>query len=264
MFIFNESIKTMTSKWFYAVLPSNASMDTFPNNTLHSFKIKVPYALPSDEGEWCVGMSEIQFPSAWRNIVGGCVEVRFSNDTLPIVFTMSNGVYETISAVIDQVHKIIKHAELEKKIVLSYDKIRNSVTLVVKEDQKGFGISFSQNILEIFGLRRKPHEFYTSGVYTENSTDISRGFSALYVYADIVENRMVGDSMVPLLRVVPVVNKPKHKDTQWVRFHHIQYIPVVQGRSDIIEINIRRDNGEIVPFENGKVVITLHFQKQSS
>lgn len=252
----------MTSKWFYVVLPSNSSMKTFPNNTLHSFKIKVPFSLPSDEGGWSVGMSEIQYPSAIKNIVGGYMEVRFSNESMPMVIPMYDGMFKTIPSVIDQINTVLRNAQLENKVVLTYDEIRNRVIFEIKDDRDGFGISFSQNVLNILGLKRKPHEYYTNGVYTENPTDISQGFSALYVYADIVENRMVGDSMVPLLRVVPVENKSRSSDIQWVRFNHIQYVPVAQRNSDVIEINIRRDNGEIISFEGGKVVITLHFQKQ--
>ena len=97
----------------------------------------------------------------------------------------------------------------------------------------------------------------------EKAADITEGFSALYIYSDIVQNRIVGDTMASLVRVVPIEQKRliNSSGVNWVRFQHIQYIPVNKTYTDTVEINIRRDNGDIVPFESGKVVLTLHFKK---
>lgn len=88
------------------------------------------------------------------------------------------------------------------------------------------------------------------------------GFSAPYVYTNIVETTLVGDSVVPLLRVVPLRRSNSNYNHIFQSFQHIQYQPVITSQTDIIEINIRRDNGLLVPFNNGKVIITLHFKRQ--
>ena len=67
--------------------------------------------------------------------------------------------------------------------------------------------------------------------------------------------------MLSLLKVIPaepMQTVPSHK---WVRFKNIEYIPSVKTHIDTVEINIRRDNGEIIPFESGKVVVKLHFKR---
>lgn len=66
--------------------------------------------------------------------------------------------------------------------------------------------------------------------------------------------------MVPLIQIVPFKNDGKRRNT-WVRFNPIQYLPVMDNQADSIEINIKRDNGEPVPFQDGKVVVKLHFRK---
>lgn len=252
----------MGDSWFYLVLPSNASMDTFPKNNQHSFKIKIPSPLLPIEGKWVVGLSEIQFPAVWRNVVDGSLTIKFEDFDRPITFKLFDGVYSSIDELIVQIHKIIQQAGVENDITLHYDHIRNRVLLKVNEKKAGFGVTFSQNILNILGLKRKAGDFYKNGTYIESTADITEGFSALYVYADIVQNRIVGDSMVPLLRVVPIEKVSRKPFVNWVRFHHIQYVRVNHTQGDTIEINIRRDNGDIVPFEGGKVVLTLHFKKQ--
>ena len=65
--------------------------------------------------------------------------------------------------------------------------------------------------------------------------------------------------LVPLLRIVPV----EGVDGQRVNksFLRPQYIPVDRKAFEMIEVNIRRDTGESVPFESGKVLLTLHFRE---
>jgi hypothetical protein len=41
----------------------------------------------------------------------------------------------------------------------------------------------------------------------------------------------------------------------------IQYCPLLQRRFQTVEIDIRNDTGSIVPFERGRVVVTLHYTR---
>ena len=45
-------------------------------------------------------------------------------------------------------------------------------------------------------------------------------------------------------------------------FDPIQYCPLLQRRFQTVEIDIRDDTGSIVPFERGRVVVTLHCRKR--
>ncbi len=55
--------------------------------------------------------------------------------------------------------------------------------------------------------------------------DLRRGFESLYVYSSMVEPRVVGDKLVPLLRIVPITGQ--HGEMVTTRFEHVQYIPVM-------------------------------------
>jgi hypothetical protein len=89
--------------------------------------------------------------------------------------------------------------------------------------------------------------------------DLNAGIHHLYVYCDVVESVSVGDTLAPLLRIVET------KNPQLGYIHEIfnppRYIPVQKKEFDTIEIYIRSDFGERVPFESGKVVCTLHFRR---
>ena len=101
-------------------------------------------------------------------------------------------------------------------------------------------------------------------VYSKGSTtfnghpDIETGFEALFVYSSIVVHRIVGDVMAPLLRTVPLRSKPF--SAGYEEFTNPQYVEASGGEFDEIEIDIRRDTGEPIPFHSGKVIVTLHYR----
>ena len=45
-------------------------------------------------------------------------------------------------------------------------------------------------------------------------------------------------------------------------FDPIQYCPLLQKRFQTVEIDLRDDTDSIVPFERGRVVVTLHCRKR--
>ena len=92
--------------------------------------------------------------------------------------------------------------------------------------------------------------------------DLRRGFESLYVYSSIAEPRIVGDKIAPLLRIVPITGR--HGEMVTARFDHVQYIPLLSREFGSVETEIRDDTGRPVPFERGKVTVTLHFRRCSS
>jgi hypothetical protein len=73
---------------------------------------------------------------------------------------------------------------------------------------------------------------------------------------------MVGDTQVPLLRIVPVAGRDGEMITR--AFDHIQNCRISQRRFQDIQIDIRDDTGKVVPFERGRVVVTLHCRKKKT
>lgn len=250
---------------FYLTLPSNSSVDIFPDNKLNSFKVKLQRSLPIVQGKWEVGLSEIQFPKSWYNVTDAWMRVRTAQNSEPFHIRVKNGFYKDIVELIDYMYGLIAaDVRFPDKIRFHYDNVANRVILTVQEniDKTAIGIAFSQNLLNMlgFGNSKKEGEYFSQGVFVDGPTDINEGFSALYLYSDVVEDQFVGGYMVPLLRVVPFKNDGK-KHYVWVNFNHVQYLPVLDRQADSIEINIRRDNGKTVPFQDGKVVVTLHFRR---
>jgi hypothetical protein len=87
---------------------------------------------------------------------------------------------------------------------------------------------------------------------------LQRGFHSLFVYCDIAEHVVVGDVKVPLLRTVNISGKEGVMISKI--YQTVQYVPIQRKQFDTIEIDIRDDTGRRVPFQRGKVIVTLHFR----
>ena len=90
--------------------------------------------------------------------------------------------------------------------------------------------------------------------------NMNQGFDTIYVYTDVVESRIVGDSLVPLLRCLPV--RGGHGATVSDRFTNVHYVPLLRKEFWTIEMDLRDDTGWRVPFEYGRVMVTLRFRRR--
>ena len=92
--------------------------------------------------------------------------------------------------------------------------------------------------------------------------DMAQGFHSLYLYTDLIDSQPVGNACVPLLRVIPL--QQKHGEMVTTHFQNIYYMPLSKLMFDTIHMYIRDDTGKPVPFERGKLVVTLHFRPRRS
>jgi hypothetical protein len=86
-------------------------------------------------------------------------------------------------------------------------------------------------------------------------------FSSIFTYCNIVEAQVVGNVNAKLIKTIPV--EGTHGDIITKTFTNIQYVPVETKSFEDVEILLRTDTGDPVPFERGKVVVTLHFRKHT-
>ena len=80
-----------------------------------------------------------------------------------------------------------------------------------------------------------------------------------YVYTDMIKSQYHGDVVVPVLRTVTV--KGEHGSYVSKNFERPHYVLLNKKIFDTISINIRDEAGDLVAFEHGKVIITLHFRR---
>ena len=91
--------------------------------------------------------------------------------------------------------------------------------------------------------------------------DMKAGLYALYVYCDIVENQIVGDVIVPIFsQKVPITST--HDKVIHTVFNPLMYLPLVKHEIETIEAELKDDANQPIPFQYGRVVLTLHFRRR--
>ena len=236
---------------FYLILPSNASMVTHPNNTLAQYITNLPRRI-SLSGDWECGLTEIHYPHDWYNVRNARLMVEHAGKMETDTY-YADGYYGSPKMLVRTLNDGVKGGSVK----LSYDPVTQKVTVHMKGDTTFMLYGDLPDILG-FGrgdgvvIRTSNRRTLTQG---DSIIDLRRGFESLYVYSSIVEPRIVGDKIAPLLRIVPITGR--HGDMVTARFDHVQYIPMLSREFGSIETEIRDDTGRPVPFERGKATVTL-------
>jgi len=220
-------------------------------------------------GEWEVGLAEIAYPQSWYNIRrDDNMEWRIRYGERPdqhVSFSLLPGVYKRAQDVLTEMHNLMQSLHMETKLTLRLNPISQKLEFYVNGAMTE--VYFSAAIADVLGLgKEKTNIYMPQGAYSGHYTlDLHHGFYSLYVYCDLVRARPVGDTMTPLLRTVPIKNpNTQGRDGTTIRsevFTNVYFLPLQKKTFQNIEVDIRDDTGKPVPFESGKVELTIVFRQ---
>ena len=215
---------------------------------------------PQLDGEWEVGLAEIVYPHTWYNIREGKNSVEINTqDNLYLVFktaefSIQPGYYEKVQDVIDALYKAgISNLT---DVVLSYDDTSKRVTV---KCGRRVVVKLRGDIARMFGflndttIRASDEKGFTLALP-------ETGNQYFYIYTNI-KSQYHGD-VVPVLHTVTV--KGEHGSYVSKNIERPHYVPLNKKIFDTISINIRDEAGDLVAFEHGKVIITLHFRRSKT
>ena len=250
----------------YITLLSSVKHDEFPNNSNSTFttRLQTPLVLPANEYE--IGLVDILYPSSWKNVTEGkiwCKDITKRPGEGDAVFPpiqIRNGKYTSLSELEKEINNSLRKNRVGSSFSVIHDDVANQTFL--KARNESYEIKFSNDLSLMLGF--ECDRFMGYGEHQSKTfPDINQGFTSLFVYCDLVEERHVGNVRAPLLRLVPTNTRDKFTDV-YTEFRNIQYHPTVHTRTDLVSLFIRRDNGEEVPFTTGKVAVTVHLRKKVS
>ena len=250
---------------FYLTLPSNNSMGYYPENTLAQFTSRLPDVI-NLSGDWEVGLVEIQYPHNWFN-----VPIRKRQRTFTLRSSATNdpngglvrrsffiraGYYPHIYDLLSEIQRKTNEslADLGNAIQLDYDAITHRISVSFS---KPCSMGLPMHIRKILGLTRGSWDATNPNGGVVSDLDL---VDSLFVYCDVLEPRVVGDSQVPLLRIIPVEGVNGELVTRI--YKNVLYVRLQRKTFQTIEINIRDRAGANVPFEAGTLNVTLHFRQR--
>ena len=250
----------MSEKGFFVTLPSNASAKVYPQNKIWNYRTKLVSPILLTE-PYEVGLIEIQYPRSWYSFPEADATIHI-NDSLTSQAThisLPVGYYEGVFDVLSEFNNMVRQSIIGRKLVLEYDRVKKRVW--VKGDPH---IAFSCNgkLAHILGFQpnvpQSPSENTQDRHYAPHPMDIYGGCYNMFIYSDIVDYQVVGDSYVPLLRSINIADTDKQYPI--LVYDKPHYVRLSRRQIEDIEIDIKSDQDQPIPFTYGKVVIKLHFR----
>ena len=283
---------------FYLTLPSNASMKMYPDNTLaHYITWECGLAEIQYPHTWYnVTEEDVWFFLAENNPTGLILSMKLASGCYKGPVTLMSRInrglqrmmtdktraklsYNTITQKMtlhmspDTVFTIPYHSAVgpmlgfRKSVVTSPSAVVVAAAAAADNTRRyvhprlgGTDIGVTPSATVIMPPTDSPDARYPFRKEADDVVNMTRGFDTIYVYTDVVESRIVGDSLAPLLRTLRVAGS--HGATVSDRFTNIHYVPLLYSNFKSIEMDIRDDTGRRVPFEYGRVTVTLHFRRR--
>lgn len=257
---------------FYMVLPSNSSLQFYPDNATTCYTTHLSRELRLS-GDWQVGIAEIHIPCTIKHVQED--EAFYLFQPTPSDFSgakkcfFPQGEYESTTQLaneINQSNETYKHQMLEP--VLNQ---KGYYSLTRKCSCKEAHITkYNEKIKKIFGFETDELKKYP--LFVNSNEDrvivgnrpavISRAIpDQLFVYTDMCLPYTVGDTQASLLRIVSLdVSQYTFGSNFSRQFAPIHYLPLLQHNLQSITIDIRDQHGDPIAFEYGTLSTVLHFK----
>ncbi|GIX81302.1 uncharacterized transposon-derived protein F54H12.3 [Caerostris darwini] len=250
--ILQKYLKTINVHFFTTNNETKASIVERFHRTLMSKLTNFVTQLPSPitlDGKWEVGLAEIIYPHTWYNVNETNNMFGFDlGDGKLNTRKLSPGSYETIPDIL----KAMALTSHEGKINFKFNPHTKRVKIKTTDGAK---VILEKGLCSMLGFQPQVIENIKESSFT---ADPHTEFPIFYVYSDIVQPVVVGHVEAPLLRVVRISGNDG--DVINVLYDRPHYVPVIRQSFQTIEIEIRLNSGNLVPFERGKVIIVLHFR----
>lgn len=245
---------------FYVTLPSNASMNFFPGNTIGNYTTKLFNPLDLD-GKWEVGLSELMYPISWhiRPLGKLIITDMFDEQRICVVKFLLTDTFQTIT---DRFNAFFKEIPIR-----FYYRDNNNT------HNKEFGVEFNLNTIKritmdpqlarVLGFMSNDFEYLNNATRVKSTEAFDlEVLNAFYVYTDIVTHQYVGDAQAKVIRVV-ALDQDYNTNAKYVNnmYDVPHYVSLERNNIETINISLKNSLGENVPFESGKVTVKLHFKQ---
>lgn len=255
---------------FYLTLPSNTGRNKNPA----SFRVTLPRRIQL-VGEWEVALSELIYPHSWYNVIApdnifylllksdqdGVAPILQSEITLKCsipegYYSNVNDLMTTMAARIKELHPWVPDP---LPLKFSYDTILNRVRIDLFEP--AVDLQLSKGLTYMLGYDIDSFEDISDdpGI-APHPPDTRAGIVALYVYCNLVEHTIVGDTVAPLLRAVTI--QSNFGDIVDKVYQSPHYVPLLKKDFDSVEIEIKTDQNRLVEIQFGKTIVKLHFRRR--
>lgn len=308
---------------FIVNLVSNASMSTFPDNTLADFSTLLPNSL-NLSGSWEVAIVEISWPDSIQNVTEGrfsyqvakspsiakVIPVRPQSGMVSMInplehfnqrkkatssfqpeqfVSIPKGCYPSVDSILQVIYTNMSEiagwdtdkTKFKWKISPTTQLLQTTFEKDSADETQLRLRASSKDLQNILGLEHVIDCCETEIPESENAeshlvskklkrdtiqnyqkegmfpVDLRAGCHTMFVYCDLVQNEILGDSQTALLRAIPLYSNKNHES-----FTKLQWRRVIKSTIHSITISLRSETGALIPFlSRGRTNMTLQFRR---
>lgn len=270
----------MNPKEFYIVLPSNSIRKDNLDNYLWNFRTYLPDPVTLSNEKWEVGLIEIVFPNTWTNKLfeDDFISYRhFSEEDNPFLRKRTkraaNNTTEQFYESRIYLKNYVIQSEYDIQNIFSMEKpdwfrgnFNFSLNSVHVDLGPQMGLKFSKNLSKLLNLQqniwrnKKQNDWDGYSQKSNYPFDFSQNLNFMFIYSNIIKYTFVGNNFVPLLRCIPLhyTNDPQTH----IKFDLPFYFSLDKNIIEYIDIEIRSSLGDLLKFDSGEIILTLHFRKK--
>jgi uncharacterized protein (UPF0248 family) len=266
---------------------------------MSNYKTRLAKEINLNVEQWEVGLAEIHYPVSWHNVRDGMFVLRklVESKWEYVKGRVPDNRYDSVEKLVKVLQREIDEilGDQSRKIALSYTETRHiklylaenyeltlapSLSKVLGFDEATcvfghpqgdltFPVDFAPS--RVFGTKYKfldesdleceyNHRKSQDSVRSTFVADVNRGIKNLFIHCNIIESQLVGDLYVPLLRTIAVRGKTNEVVSE--SFANIHYVRIERSTFQEIELHITDETGANVTFEDGRVIVKLHFKRK--
>lgn len=222
------------------------------------------------DGEWEIALVEAHYPCSMPTDIEGCnyldiwafnANQKEKHFRIKIPF----GLYSTVQQLVD-----LLNIDITVSPYLTFFLNKKNGKVSIKQTKAVREITMNRDLLMNLGLPTKEDDFIPTDEDMEKGVRVGVRPAKLliavptqtYVYCDLVEPQIVGDTVAPLLQIVNLnLTNCRHGTQQSTLFNSPHYVPVLKNRFQEVEIDLRDSMGNPLPFQFGTSCVKLHLRK---
>jgi len=276
---------------FYLTLPSNSSMDYYPQNTTANYITHLASTVDLTNGEWEIALVEAHYPCTFETVSENDAQIfvytshpiadkeasaasrkRRSADAAAFLTTfvgpkdkvvsvetmqLAPGNYKTIFELISALNKL---PFMNDYAMFKYEARSDKVEIAT--DETVMQIVLSPGLAIMLGFDPTETDLKTNNRSVRPVDILATVPAHMYVYCDLVEPQMVGDTLAPLLKIVNMDTIAyKYGAHKQVHFNDPHYLPLVKGAFESVEVDLRDIKGDRLRFQFGASCMKLHLRR---
>ena len=245
---------------FYITLPSNVkSFETSNKIGNYTTQLAKRYIFPNDE-DWEVGIAEVSYGKNWYNLHTRQKVNLFSISADPskqritqidnVTSYIEPGLYAKPKLLVKKINELITRkfgGTIKNLLRLYLNRFNQKISYTLgKDNGEIFFINFESGLSRILGLEEKGKTIYqtisTHGKFSKKleeaykskvvnairPVDLYAGYHTLYVYSDIVDYSVIGNTYSQLLRSLEVPTNKDFGDQVVLTYPNPIYVPILK------------------------------------